>query len=69
MRIKIMEYENREKLMIAQCEDKLRSFQNEMVFHDNLKKSQIMSTEERLNATSVQLASLNEEVRTLKQQN
>lgn len=64
-----MEYENREKLMIAQCEDKLRSFQNEMVFHDNLKKSQIMSTEERLNATSVQLASLNEEVRTLKQQN
>ena len=69
MRIKIIEYENREKLMIAQCEDKLRSFQNEMVFHDNLKKSQIMSTEERLNATSVQLASLNEEVRTLKQQN
>lgn len=31
-----------------------------MMFHDNLKKSQIMSTEERLNVTSMQLASLND---------
>lgn len=40
-----------------------------MVFHDNLKKSQIMSTEERLNATSQQIASLTEEIRYLKQTN
>jgi|JI6StandDraft_1071083.scaffolds.fasta_scaffold127562_1 hypothetical protein len=60
MKAKIIEYENREKFIISQYEEKLRTFQNEMMFHDNLKKSQIMSTEERLNVTSMQLASLND---------
>jgi hypothetical protein len=40
-----------------------------MVFHENLKKSQIVSTEERLNATSQQLTNLNDEIRYLKQAN
>ena len=42
---RLVEYENREKHIISQYEDKIRSFQNEMLYHDNLKKSQIMSTE------------------------
>lgn len=43
---------------MAQYEDKFRNYHNEVIFQDNLKKSQIMSTEERLNATSQQINSL-----------
>ena len=64
-----MEYENREKLIVGQYEDKLRSYHNEMVFNDSLKKSQIISTEERLTTINQQLHAQADEIRFLKQTN
>lgn len=52
MKTKIIEYEEREKGISRSYEERIRNIQSEMVLKDNLKRSQLSSTEEKVVMTS-----------------
>lgn len=53
--------------MVQQYEERIKLIQHEMTFQETMKKSQIVSTEEKINASVQEINKLAEENRNLKQ--